>query len=425
MKRRSFLASVGSAAVLSAPALSWAASTQASAPRVVVIGGGYAGATAAKYIRRFSRGKIHVTLVEPLPNFVSCPISNLVLEGALSIDDVTRGYDGLVSNHGVQVVHDTVTRIDQEGRKVQLAGGQTLPWDRLVVSPGIDFMWDRIPGMNNAKAQEQIMHAWKAGPQTVTLRKQLQAMPDGGRFIITVPEAPYRCPPAPYERACMVASYLKKHKPKSKVHIFDANHDVTSKGALFKAAWKTHYPDIIEHIPMFKAVDVDPATRTVMFELGEKEQADVLNFVPPMRAGKVAFDAGLATANDRWCEVDFLTFASVTNDRIHVLGDAIQIAPQMPKSGHMANQHGKNCAAAVTALLLGSPVNPDPIYANTCFSFVTDDQAMHVASVHRYYAEKRTMLPVQGAGGLSAESSVAEGGMARAWAQSIWADVLS
>jgi NADPH-dependent 2,4-dienoyl-CoA reductase/sulfur reductase-like enzyme len=424
MKRRSFLAAVGSGAVLSAPALGWAASGQAG-PHVVVIGGGYAGATAAKYIRRFSRGRIQVTLVEPQPDFVSCPISNLVLEGAIGIADVTRPYSGLSTNHGVTIIHDTVSRIDQDARTVQLASGQTLAWDRLVVSPGIDFMWERIPGMNNTQAQQQIMHAWKAGPQTVTLRKQLEAMPDGGRFIITVPETPYRCPPAPYERACMVASYFKKHKPKSKVHIFDANQDVTSKGALFKAAWKKFYPDIIEYMPEFRAADVDPATRTVVFELGEREQADVLNFVPPMRAGRIAVESGLATANDRWCEVDFLTFASVTNDRIHVLGDAIQIAPVMPKSGHMANQHGKNCAAAVTALLLEQPVNPDPLYANTCFSFVTGDQAMHVASVHRYSPEKRTMLPVHGAGGLSDQASVREGELAHAWAQSIWADTLT
>lgn len=423
MKRRSFIAGMGSAVVLAAPVI--ARASEASGPRVVVIGGGFAGATAAKYLRQFSKGKIQVTLVEPQKNFISCPISNLVLEGTLSIDDITMGYQGLSDRHGVKVVHDTVTRIDQDARKVHLAGGETLAWDRLIVSPGIDFMWERIPGMSKAGAQEKIFHAWKAGPQTVALRKQLEAMPDGGRFIIAVPEAPYRCPPGPYERACMVASYFKKHKPKSKVQIFDANQDVTSKGALFKAAWKTHYPDIVEHIPMFKAVDVDAAENTVVFELGEREKADVLNLIPPMRAGKVAVDAGLATANDRWCEVDFLTFASVKNDRIHVLGDSIQVAPQMPKSGHMANQHGKNCAAAVTALLLGQPVNSLPIYANTCFSFVTDAEAMHVASVHRYNAEKKTMLPVEGSGGVSRESSTQEGSHARTWARSIWNDTLS
>lgn len=422
MKRRSFIAGMGSAVVLSAPAI--ARASQASGPRVVVVGGGYGGATAAKYLRQFSKGKIHVTLVEPQKNFISCPISNLVLEGALSIDDITMGYQGLSDRHGVKVVHDTVTRIDQDARKVHLAGGDVLEWDRLILSPGIDFMWNRLPGMNKAGAQEKIFHAWKAGPQTVALRKQLEAMPDGGRFIIAVPEAPYRCPPGPYERACMVASYFKKHKPKSKVQIFDANQDVTSKGGLFKAAWKTHYPNIVEHIPMFKAVDVDAAENTVIFELGEREKADVLNLIPPMRAGKVAVDAGLATANDRWCEVDFLTFASVKNDHIHVLGDAIQVAPQMPKSGHMANQHGKNCAAAVTALLMGQPVNSLPIYANTCFSFVTDAEAMHVASAHRYNAEKKTMLPVEGSGGVSRESSVQEGNHARTWARSIWNDTL-
>ncbi|MGE4369727.1 MAG: FCSD flavin-binding domain-containing protein [Burkholderiaceae bacterium] len=422
MKRRSFLTGMGSAVVLGAPGLSRAAGS--SAPHVVVVGGGYGGATAAKYLRLFSKGKIRVTLIEPQKQFISCPISNLVLEGAVTIQDITHSYDHLKSRHGITIVHDTVTRIDHDARKVHLSNGDTLAWDRLVVSPGIDFMWNRIPGMNNPEAQGKILHAWKAGEQTVALRKQLEAMPDGGRFILSIPEAPYRCPPGPYERACMVASYFKKHKPRSKVLVFDANQDITSKKGLFMAAWKAHYADIIEYNPMFKAVDVDVAQNTVVFELGEREKADVLNLVPPMRAGKLAVDAGLATANDRWCEVDFLTFASVKNDRIHVLGDSIQVAPQMPKSGHMANQHGKNCAAAVTALLLGYPVNPDPIYANTCFSFVTDAEAMHVASVHRYSTEKKTMLPVAGSGGVSDASSAQEGTVARTWARSIWNDVL-
>ena len=421
MKRRSFLGGMGAVAVASAPGLSWAGGK--AAPHVVVVGGGYAGATAAKYVRLFSQGAIRVTLIEPNRQFISCPMSNLVLEGKLAMEDITRGYEGLQAR-GVEVVHDYVSQIDASAGKVVLGSGARIAWDRLIVSPGIDFMWDQIPGLNNPEAQKQILHAWRAGPQTVALRQQLEAMPDGGRYIITIPQAPYRCPPAPYERACMVASYFKKHKPRSKVHVFDANPDITSKGGLFRAAWKRFYPDIIEYMPAFKAVDVDVANKEVVFELGEQEAADVLNVVPPMRAGRVAVDAGLATANNRWCEVDFLTFESIAVPKVHVLGDAIQIAPAMPKSGHMANQHGKTCAAAVSALLLQRPVNADPIYSNTCFSFVSADEAMHVASVHRYSPDKKTMMPVEGSGGLSPESSEREGEEARSWSQTIWADML-
>ncbi len=422
MKRRSFLGGMGALATLGVPVVSHAADKPVG--QVVVIGAGFGGATAAKYLRLFSKGRVGVTLIDPNEAFISCPISNLVLEGRFDIDEVTRPYL-LEKNHGVQQIRDMVDSVDPVGKTVTLRGGQTLSWDRLIVAPGIDFMWEQMPGLNNAQAQEKILHAWKAGPQTVALRKQLEAMPDGGRFILTIPEAPYRCPPGPYERACMVASYLKKHKPGAKIHIFDANPDVTSKGALFKAAWKDLYADVLEYVPAFKAVDVVADEKRVIFELGEEEVADVLNVIPPMRAGDIAVESGLATANGRWCEVDFLTFESTVAPGVHVLGDAIQIAPGMPKSGHMANQHGKNCAAAVAALLLERPVNGDPVYANTCFSFVDASQAMHVASVHRYNFEKKTMLTVEGSGGLSAAPSNREGRTALSWLNAITADALT
>lgn len=423
MKRRAFLSSLGGCAALAVPGLCLGA--EGSAGHVVVIGGGYGGATAARYLRVWSGGRIRVTLVEPNPDFVSCPMSNLVLEGALSIGDVTVSYEDLQRRHGVKWVRDTVERIDAGGRRVVLKSGVGIAYDRLIVSPGIDFMWEKIPGMGSPGAHERILHAWKAGPQTVALRRQLEAMPDGGRFIIAIPEAPYRCPPAPYERACLVASYFKKHKPRAKVHVFDANADVTSKGALFKAAWKKFYPGMIEYTPEFRAVDVDAAKKKVIFEFGEEESADVLNLLPPMRAGEIAVKSGLATANGRWCEVDFLTFESRVAAGVHVLGDSIQIAPVMPKAGHMANQHGKTCAAAVVALLTQQEVNPLPIYANTCYSFVTASQAMHVSTVHRYDAGQKTMLTVPGAGGLSVEPSEGEGRDAMSWARAIWSDMLS
>jgi NADPH-dependent 2,4-dienoyl-CoA reductase/sulfur reductase-like enzyme len=299
-----------------------------------------------------------------------------------------------------------------------------LPYDKLVVSPGVELMTDALPGWSAPQAQHTVVHAWKAGPQTLTLRKQLEAMPDGGVFAISIPLAPYRCPPGPYERACLVAEYFQQNKPKSKVLILDENEDVTSKGPLFKRAWAQWYRGMIEYRPNQKVVDVDAATRTLKFEFDEDLQADVLNVLPPMRAGSIAVRAGLATANQRWCEVNFLNFESKVAPHVHVLGDAIQIAPLMPKSGHMANQHGKTCAAAIVAMLMGHDVNANPVYNNTCYSFVSTSQAVHVASVHRYDAREKTMLPVKGAGGLSAQASTLEANHAKAWAHNIWADML-
>lgn len=420
--RRRFLETAGALAVMSHALPAWA--QRPTAGHVVVIGGGFAGATAAKYLRLFSQGQIEVTLIEPQRKFISCPLSNMVLEGHYTLDDVTLDYQ-LGQNHGVQMLHERVAAIDLEQRSLRLENGQVVDWDRLIVAPGVDFLWEEIPGMDNPQAQEKIMHAWKAGPQTVQLRQQLEAMPDGGRFIISVPEVPFRCPPAPYERACAVASYFKKHKPRSKVLVFDANPDVASKPDLFKAAWAELYPDIVEYVPMYRAVDVVANENRVLFEFGEEEQADVLNFVPPMRAGDIAHQTGLTNAGGRWCAVDFLTFESTAIPNIHVIGDAIQVAPGMPKSGHMANQHAKTCAAAVAALMLDRPVNDDPIYANTCFSLVNDELAMHVSSVHRYSPKDKTMMPVEGSGGVSTHATALEGQHTYSWARTIWADVLT
>lgn len=396
-----------------------------SGPKVVVIGGGYSGATAAKYLRMWSEQKIQVTLVEPSDAFISCPMSNLVIGGSRTITEITTPYDNLTKRHGVKVVKDRVNTIDADKRIVKLASGAELTYDRLIVSPGIDFMWETLPGMNKAGAKEKIMHAWKAGEQTVTLRKQLQAMPDGGVFAISIPLAPYRCPPGPYERACQAAEYLKKAKPKSKLLVLDANDDVSSKGALFKKAWAERYKGIIEYRGKHRLTDVDAATNTLKFEFNDDVKANVLNVIPNMRCGDIAVNAGLATDNRRWCEVDFLTFESKAAKNVHVLGDSIQVAPGMPKSGHMANQHGKTCAAAVVALLMGKQVNPMPIYNNTCYSYVSSQDVVHVASVHRYDAEKKTMVTVAGSGGVSTVANELEGIYAWSWAQNIWADTLA
>jgi NADPH-dependent 2,4-dienoyl-CoA reductase/sulfur reductase-like enzyme len=422
MKRR-LLLQAGSAA--GALGLAGCASIGGSGAKVVVVGGGYGGATAAKYVRMWSDYGIDVTLVEPNAAFVSCPISNLVIGGSKTLGDITTPYDNLEKRHGVKVVKDYVTSIDPEKRMIKLASGGELPYDRLILSPGIDFMLEGLPGLRQPGAQEKVLHAWKAGPQTVALRRQLQAMPDGGVYALTIPLAPYRCPPGPYERACQVAHYFSKAKPKSKVLILDENDDVTSKGPLFKKAWAERYKGIVEYRSKHKVVDVDVATHTLKFEFNDDIKASVLNVLPPMRAGEVAVKTGLATANRRWCEVDFLTFESKAAKNIHVLGDAIQVAPLMPKSGHMANQHGKTCAAAVVALITGKPVNPLPIYNNTCYSFVSDEDVVHVASVHRYDAAQKTMLTVPGSGGVSTMANELEGRYAMAWARNIWADTLA
>jgi sulfide dehydrogenase [flavocytochrome c] flavoprotein subunit len=426
MQRRQFIQTSALGSAAGVMGLSGCATTTGGAgPQVVVVGGGYGGATAAKYVRMWSDYGIQVTLVEPNAAFVSCPISNLVIGGSKTMADITTPYDNLTRRHGVKVVQDSVASIDPGARKVKLASGGELAYDRLILSPGIDIMSDTLPGLAKPGAQDKVLHAWKAGPQTLALRRQLESMRDGGVYAISIPLAPYRCPPGPYERACQVAHYFSKAKPKSKVLILDENDDVTSKGPLFKKAWAERYKGIIEYRPKHKVIDVDAATNTLKFEFNDDLKADVLNVLPMMRAGAIAVNTGLATANKRWCEVDFLTHESKAAANIHVLGDSIQIAPLMPKSGHMANQHGKTCAAAVVALLTGKQVNPMPIYNNTCYSFVSDEDVVHVASVHRYDADKKTMLTVPGSGGVSAAANELEGRYALAWARNIWADTLA
>ena len=393
--------------------------------KVVVIGGGYGGATAAKYLRMWSDKRIDVTLVEPNTSFISCPISNLVVGGYKQMSDITVPYDNLSRRHGVKVVHDTVASIDPAKKTVKLAGGDTLAYDRLVVSPGIDLIWSSVQGLQAASQEGRILQAWKAGAETAALRRQLEAMPDGGVYALTIPEAPYRCPPGPYERASVVAAYFKQAKPKSKVLLLDANADVTSKGPLFKKVWAEQYKGILEYRPQHKAVAVDASTNTVKFDVNDDVKADVLNVLPSMRAGTIAQQTGLANINARWCDVDYMTYESKVHPGIHVIGDSIQIAPLMPKSGHMANQHAKVAAAAIIELLAGRTPNAKPVVMNTCYSFVDGKNVIHVASVHQYDAEKKTMLTVPGSGGVSPGPTELEGSYALGWADNIWADMLA
>jgi sulfide dehydrogenase [flavocytochrome c] flavoprotein subunit len=429
LQRRSFLRGSLAAGALpslgSLAALAGCATTAAvpASAKVVVVGGGYGGATAAKYLRLFSERTLDVVLVEPDAAFVSCPISNLVVAGQRSLADITTPYDGL-RRHGVTVVRDTAAAVDTARKTVRLAGGSEIRYDKLVLSPGVELVFDSVQGLAAAQAEGRILQAWKAGPETVALQRQLQAMPDGGTFAITVPEAPYRCPPGPYERASVVAAYLKANKPRSKVLILDANPDVTSKPALFKKAWAELYPGMVEHRPQHKAVAVDARTNTVKFEIQDDVKADVLNVLPSMRAGAIAERTGLANANARWCQVDFRTFESTAAKDVHVLGDAIQIAPAMPKSGHMANGHGKVAAAAIVAQLAGREIDPRPMLTNTCYSFVSAGEVIHVASVHAYDDAERTFKTIPGSGGVSAERNALEATYALAWARNIWADSL-
>jgi sulfide dehydrogenase [flavocytochrome c] flavoprotein chain len=415
MKRRHFLKLAGAAALAGC-----ATPERRAKARMVVVGAGFGGATAAKYVAMWDPG-IDVVLVERAERFVSCPISNLVLGGNRSMQDITRGYEAL-AKHGVRVLRAEARGVDGAKRLVTLADGSTLGYDRLVLSPGVDFLFNEVQGYQDG--EPRVLHAWKAGPQTVELRRQLEAMSDGGVYLLSVPVAPYRCPPGPYERACQVAYFFKRAKPRSKVLVLDANPDVTSKGPLFKRAWEDLYRNIIEYRPNAKVVAVDAGAMSVRTDF-DVVKADVLNVVPPQRAADIAVQAGIITTNNRWCDVDWRTMESKAVKGIHVLGDATLSASGMPKSGHMANAHAKLCAAALVELLNGREPDANPVINNTCYSFVSDREAMHVASVHRYDPAQKTLVPLKGAGGVSAARSELEGGYAWSWARNIWADMLA
>ncbi|WP_127476379.1 NAD(P)/FAD-dependent oxidoreductase [Sulfurivermis fontis] len=416
--RRSFLKVAGGTAAVGAigvPHIALGASK-----KVVVVGGGVGGATVAKYLRR-ADASIEVTLIEPNKHYYTCFMSNEVLGGERTMDSIKFDYSGL-AKHGVKVVHDTVTGIDAAARKVTTAGGQTFGYDRCVVAPGIDFKWDAIGGYDE-KAAEIMPHAWKAGPQTTILQKQLQDMKDGGTVIIAAPDNPFRCPPGPYERASQIAHYLKKHKPKSKVLILDAK-DKFAKQGLFMAGWKKHYGDMIEWVGAAgggKIESVDVASRSLQGAV-EKYKGDVVNVIPPQKAGKIAHTAGLV--NDKgWCPVNQGTFESTIHANIHVLGDA-SIAGEMPKSGYSANSQAKVCAAAVAALLNGMEA-PVPAYVNTCYSLITPEHGISVAAV--YQLVDGAITGVKGAGGLtpadaSEEMLKREVAYAHSWFKNITAD---
>lgn len=425
MNRRHFLGQSAAAAGLAFGLNGYARASNLKSAQIVVVGAGYGGATAAKYLRMLSNNTAQVTLIEPNPQFISCPLSNLVVGGSRQLSELSVPYSGLTKNNGVNMVKDSVASIDRQKKTVLLASGKTVKYDKLVLSPGIGLMMDKIEGLDAANKAGVTLQAWKAGPETIALHKQIAEMRDGGVYALSIPLAPYRCPPGPYERVCQVANYLKKNKPKSKVLVFDANQDVTSKGKLFKEAWAKLYPGIIQYMPEHNVTGVDAQTRTIKFEVQDDVQADVLNILPPMRAGDLVVKSGLADANGRWSNVNFLNFEAVAAKDIHIIGDSIQVAPAMPKSGHMANQHAKVTAAAIIAELSGFAINPQPVLTNTCYSFVNDTDVVHVASVHQYVAAEKTFKTVPGSGGLSPAPTALEGTYAWGWAKNIWADSLA
>ena len=417
LKRRSFIITAITAATSAVlPQLALAAKKNEANKRVVVIGGGFAGATAAKYISMWS-ANTEVVMIERNAQFVSCPQSNLVLAGNRTLQQLTSDYRNLANIHGVKTVQAEVVDVNTQQQSVTLSDGTKISYDRLVLAPGLDFIYEQFPQLKN---QQKVPHAWKAGPQTDLLHRQMMAMKQGGTIIMTVPAAPFKCPPGPYERACQIAFFLKHHNPTAKLIILDANADVISKKALFKAAWKQHYEGLIEYIPNSSIENVDIDNLTIETEFGQYK-ADVMNVIPTQKAGKVAEMAGVVNVDKRWCKVDFLSYESTAQSNIHVIGDAIHA--KLPKSGHMANAQAKVCAAAISALFAGQKPEQEPVFNNTCYSFVTDKEAIHVAAVYRYNAEKKQMIAMPGSG-VSDKSSVLEGRYADAWANNIWADTL-
>jgi len=417
MTRREFLtASSTGAGVLAVAGLPGCAMVRGETDatrrrRVVVVGGGWGGATAARYVR-LADPSIEVVLLEPNRKFVSCPFSNLVLSGARDIGSLTFGYGGL-REHGVKVRHEAATAIEPDARRVRVGDG-VLTYDRVIVAPGVDFLTDQVEGL--AGAGDQVLHAWKAGPQTVALARQLRSIPDGGVFVLTVPPVAYRCPPGPYERICQVAWYLKTNKPKAKLIVLDANQNIVSKTALFRAAWQA-YPNI-EYRASNKVGKVDPGTREVTTDFGDKVRYDVINLIPPQRAGAIAVQADLVGADRRWCEVDHVTYESAKHRHAHVVGDST-IGLPVPKSGTIANAMGKICANAVVSLMNGRPAAAVPPL-NTCYSWVNDREVMAV--VNAYKIENGKVVQIEQK--LTPGASTLYAQQAEGWARSVWTDIL-
>jgi len=409
-KRRDFLKHAGMAGLgIAASGMSWLAwadsaqraTASAGVPtntgirgKVVVIGGGMAGATVAKYLRFWGGTGVEVTLVERDAYYTSSIMSNLVLTGQRTLQSLQIGHDNLRSRYGVKLVRGEVVAIDPASRTVALGDGTRLTYDRLVVAPGVDF--DVLPGLETAAAQAKVPHAWKAGPQTTQLRNMITAMPNGGVFVMSIPAKPYRCPPGPYERACVVADWLKKNRPGSKLIVLDANPGITAEVHTFTEAFNVTHNGVIEYYTGVSISAVDAGTLTLTTSIGNV-QGHVLNVIPPHRAGKVVTGNGLADAGGRWTNVNVLSYEAVAAPGIHVIGDAS--ATTQPKAGHIANQEAKVCADAIARLLAGGQPDPAPVTNSACYSPITADTASWLTAVYAYDPTTRTMQVVPGASG--------------------------
>jgi len=418
LHRRDFLKYAGAglaASLLAKPAFS----ATGGKPHVVVVGAGFGGATCAKYLRLWDPN-IRVTLIEPSDKFYSCPMSNWVIGGMRTMDDITKSYEHL-PGYGIKMVKDLAIGVDADKRVVTTKRGKKIAYDRLVLAPGIEFQTDLIEGYAEGEAAGRVLHAWKAGPQTMALRKQLEAMPDGGVFVIASPPPPGRCVSGPYERASLVAHYFKQHKPKSKIIMLDAHIDVVSKGPMFKAAWKKFYPGMIEHRPYNLVTKVDHKTMVVTSEF-EDVKADVINIVPKQRAGAICAQAGVRNDTAKvWCQVDGTTYESPSVPFVHVLGDSV--ASNMPKSAHVSNNQAKICAAALVELFNGREPDPYPIIGSTSYSATSDTTSGPIAVVMRYDPGKGAYIRQPG-GGASLESDELNFEYNKAWFEHIWADTL-
>ena len=401
--------------------LPWPALAQGAGPRVVVVGGGFAGASCARALRQ-TDARLAVTLVEPNATFTACPFSNAVIVGLRELTAQQFTYERVAAD-GITISRAMATGVDPQAKTVALSDGARLAYDRLVLAPGIDIRWGALPGYDEAAASS-MPHAWKAGEQTLLLRRQLEAMDDGGLVVMSAPANPFRCPPGPYERASLIAHYLKTKKPKSKLIVLDAK-DSFSKQRLFQAAWAELYPGLLEWVPLSKGgavTSVDPATRTFVTDFGRHE-ARVANVIPPQKAGRIAELAGVADRTG-WCPIDPVTFESKLQPGIHVIGDAA-IAGAMPKSAFAANSQAKTCAAAVAQLLHGATPSA-PKLINTCYSLVAPDYGISVAGV--YQPSNGQLADVPGAGGVSPQDApratrVAEAALAEAWFRTITTEV--
>ncbi len=422
LKRRRFLGFTlgGGLASFCAPRLSLGRDKTSRGARVVVIGGGFGGATCARYLKHLD-GSIQVTLIEPKNIYITCPMSNAVVAGMRPLESLSVNYRRLRES-GIRIITDTATAIDVAVREVRLHSGTRLSYDRLLVSPGIELQYGTPEGYDRA-ASYLMPHAWKAGNQTVQLARKIRWMKDGGTVLIAVPPAPFRCPPGPYERASLIANYLKVHKPSSKVLILDANEKF-SKQSLFQAAWKALYDGLVEWIPLSadgKVMRVDAKKMKVYTELEEHSPA-VANIIPAQRAGQIAVDAGL-TDTTGWCPINPQTCESTRAPEVYVIGDAC-IADPMPKSASAANSQAKVCASAIVASLQGLSV-PDPSFHNTCYSLVAADYAISITGSYRL--EKGLLASIPSAGGMSPSSAPSEhrqreARYAQGWYDSILAD---